>query len=88
LPTGQRVEVTAVADGILQVVPGDPAALRPAKRGRFRRASQARQGTDGGAAAPDGVIDLDAGQGTGADGEAAPDLGSDPASDPASTGKP
>jgi len=88
LPTGQRVEVIAVADGILQVVPGDPGALRPAKRGRFRRASQARQGTDGGAAAPDGVIDLDAEPGTGADGEAAPGLDSDPASDPASTGNP
>ena len=90
LPTGQRVSVLAVTDGILQVVPGDPGALRPAKRGRFRRASQARQGTEGGAAAPDGVIDLDADQGT--DGEAAPgpasDPDSNPASDPASTGKP
>jgi membrane-bound serine protease (ClpP class) len=36
LGTGQRVTVDAVVDGILQVVPDDPAAVRPARR-RGRR---------------------------------------------------
>jgi membrane-bound serine protease (ClpP class) len=34
LGTGQRVTVDAVVDGILQVRPDDPAAVRPARRGR------------------------------------------------------
>jgi membrane-bound serine protease (ClpP class) len=42
LPTGQRVRVDAVRDGILQVLPEDPEALRPARRGRMRRAWQRR----------------------------------------------
>jgi membrane-bound serine protease (ClpP class) len=71
LPTGQRVSVTAVADGILQVVPEDPGALRPAKRGRLRRASQARQGTEppagGGAAAEAGRDTAEAGRAKRAD---------------------
>jgi membrane-bound serine protease (ClpP class) len=40
LGTGQRVRVEAVVDGILQVKPEDPAAVRPARR-RGRRASVA-----------------------------------------------
>jgi membrane-bound ClpP family serine protease len=38
LGTGQRVRVEAVVDGILQVEPEDPAAVRPARR-RGRRPS-------------------------------------------------
>jgi membrane-bound serine protease (ClpP class) len=38
LGTGQRVRVEAVVDGILQVAPEDPAAVRPARR-RGRRSS-------------------------------------------------
>jgi membrane-bound serine protease (ClpP class) len=37
LGTGQRIRVEAVVDGILQVVPEDPSAVRPARR-RGRRA--------------------------------------------------
>ena len=37
LGTGQRVTVDAVVDGILQVRPDDPAAVRPARRGRRAR---------------------------------------------------
>lgn len=40
LPTGQRVRVDRVVDGILKVTPQDPAALRPARRGRRRRPLQ------------------------------------------------
>jgi len=48
LGTGQRVTVDAVVDGILQVTPDDPAAVRPARRrGRRpqadRRAAPARR---------------------------------------------
>jgi membrane-bound serine protease (ClpP class) len=39
LPTGQRVKVDAVRDGILQVTAEDPAAVRPGKPGRVRRAA-------------------------------------------------
>jgi membrane-bound serine protease (ClpP class) len=39
LGTGQRVTVDAVVDGVLQVRPDDPAAVRPARR-RGRRAAQ------------------------------------------------
>jgi membrane protein implicated in regulation of membrane protease activity len=38
LGTGQRIRVEAVADGILQVEPEDPTAVRPARR-RGRRPS-------------------------------------------------
>ncbi len=41
LPTGQRVTVDSVVDGILRVTPEDPAALRPARR-RQRRLQRAR----------------------------------------------
>jgi membrane protein implicated in regulation of membrane protease activity len=37
LGTGQRVTVDAVVDGILQVRPDDPAAVRPSRRGRRAR---------------------------------------------------
>jgi membrane-bound ClpP family serine protease len=37
LGTGQRIRVEAVVDGILQVAPEDPAAVRPSRR-RGRRA--------------------------------------------------
>src|SRR6266540_2338949 len=40
LPTGQRVHVDAVENGILQVTPEDPAAVRPARR-RLRPARPA-----------------------------------------------
>ena len=38
LGTGQRVTVDAVVEGILQVRPDDPAAVRPSRRPRRRRA--------------------------------------------------
>jgi membrane-bound ClpP family serine protease len=38
LGTGQRIRVSAVADGILQVDPEDPSAVRPTRR-RGRRAA-------------------------------------------------
>jgi membrane-bound serine protease (ClpP class) len=65
LPTGQRVSVVSVAEGILQVAPDDPAAVRPAKGGRFRRAGRERVPVGNGrpangAPAPEKVIDLDA----------------------------
>ncbi len=41
LPTGQRVTVDSVVDGILRVSPQDPSALRPARR-RQRRLQRAR----------------------------------------------
>jgi hypothetical protein len=41
LGTGQRVTVDAVVEGILQVRPDDPAAVRPARR-RGRRAPSDR----------------------------------------------
>lgn len=40
LPVGQRVRVASVRDGILQVAPEDPGALRPPRRGRLRRAGR------------------------------------------------
>jgi membrane-bound ClpP family serine protease len=40
LATGQRVRVDAVTDGILQVVPEDPAAVRPGRRRRRRPAAE------------------------------------------------
>jgi membrane-bound serine protease (ClpP class) len=44
LGTGQRVTVDAVVDGILQVSPDDPAAVRPARR-RGRRPAAGRGAT-------------------------------------------
>ena len=41
LPTGQRVTVDSVVDGVRKVTPQDPAALRPARRVR-RRLQRAR----------------------------------------------
>ena len=41
LPTGQRVRVDAVREGILQVSAEDPGAVRPGKPGRVRRAADA-----------------------------------------------
>jgi membrane-bound serine protease (ClpP class) len=41
LPTGQRVRVEAVRDGVLQVRAEDPGAVRPARPGRARRAATA-----------------------------------------------
>jgi membrane-bound serine protease (ClpP class) len=41
LPTNQRVRVDAVVDGILQVVPEDPAAVRPGRRYRRRGSAEA-----------------------------------------------
>jgi membrane-bound serine protease (ClpP class) len=41
LPTGQRVTVGSVVDGVLRVNPQDPSALRPARR-RPRRLQRAR----------------------------------------------
>jgi hypothetical protein len=42
LPTGQRIRVEAVTDGILQVSPEDPAAVRPVRR-RGRRGARETQ---------------------------------------------
>ena len=42
LPTGQRIRVEAVVDGILQVSPEDPAAVRPVRR-RGRRGARETQ---------------------------------------------
>jgi membrane-bound serine protease (ClpP class) len=45
LGTGQRVTVDAVVDGVLQVRPDDPAAVRPTRRGR-RAPSDRRAGLE------------------------------------------
>ena len=42
LPTGQRVHVDAVENGVLQVTPEDPAAVRPSRR-RLRPARSAQR---------------------------------------------
>ncbi|HET6814929.1 MAG TPA: NfeD family protein, partial [Actinomycetota bacterium] len=40
LGTGQRVRVTAVVEGILQVEPEDPSAVRPGRRRRTTPAAE------------------------------------------------
>jgi membrane-bound serine protease (ClpP class) len=42
LPTGQRISVAGVVDGILQVTPDDPSAVRAPRRGGLRRAGGRR----------------------------------------------